>query len=99
MNWFKEEVLGQKELKRMACLLQAGQMDTRAILLHSWQANKEREEVDTEPMGRLPLARGICKKISHRLSHLTHENNPGSKITFKKVGRELKNSLPERPES
>jgi len=24
MNWFKEEVLGQKELKRMACLLQAG---------------------------------------------------------------------------
>ena len=34
-------------------------MDTRAFLLHSWQADKEREEVDTEPTTELALAGGI----------------------------------------
>jgi len=34
-------------------------MGTRAILLHSWQADKEREKVDTEPAIGLALASGI----------------------------------------
>lgn len=34
-------------------------MGKGAFLLHSWQVDKEREEVDTESATELALARGI----------------------------------------
>jgi hypothetical protein len=54
MNWLKEGFRAEEGEKD-------GQMDTRAILLHPWQADKEGEEVGTEPMARSPLAKGVSE--------------------------------------